>query len=399
RLLVADHHNTNTLSFSSTTLTFNRRKSLPYGGQRGAAPAFWPGQKGFVGGDIDTTTGLTHIGAREYDSALGQFISVDPVLAVDAPQSLNGYSYANNTPVTTSDPTGMCAEVDCPAHGVTPVRNTSTVKQKPSSGNNVHVGQQSPYTSDGSGGGDGDGGNGTNQGGDTVKAPECDRECQAWLESVPFGATPPPGVECGSTTAGSNCSGVPSKDWGDVGGSQLFYLWLLGLSPESFHFGPGDTFTEEIRKDHSMDAVRESIKKKILTGKMTGKGSFNEFASDGAWRLPDDLWNILVPDFISGREDVVEASDGKTGSETAAFLGSYTYEYKVRGSVHDGAASVDIVLKNNTNWTSATHWPGGMREYYDATVGKSLDAAGQVSGIGAEVSQTITWTETMLVTP
>ncbi|MFE0653811.1 RHS repeat-associated core domain-containing protein [Streptomyces sp. NPDC059534] len=158
RLLVADHHNTNTLSFSATTLTFNRRKTLPYGGQRGAAPAFWPGQKGFVGGDIDTTTGLTHIGAREYDPNLGQFISVDPILVADSPQSLNGYSYAGNTPVTTSDPTGMCAEVDCPAHGVTPVKNTSTVKQKPTSGNNVHVGQT---LDDGE---DGEGATGTNGG-------------------------------------------------------------------------------------------------------------------------------------------------------------------------------------------------------------------------------------------
>ncbi|MFE2013950.1 RHS repeat domain-containing protein [Streptomyces sp. NPDC059491] len=396
RLLVADHHNTNTLSFSATTLTFNRRKSLPYGGQRGAAPAFWPGTKGFVGGDIDATTGLTHIGAREYDPGLGQFISVDPVLAVDGPQSLNGYSYANNTPVTTSDPSGMCAEVDCPAHGVTPVKNTSTVKQKPTSGKNVHVGQTTTTTP---GSSDTKGTNGGDGGGDVPDAPDCDRECQAWLESIPWDATAPAGVTCGSTISGSNCSGVPAKDWGDVGGSQLFYLWLLGLSPQSFHFGPGDTFTEEVRKDHSMDVVRESIKEKILTGKMTGKGSFSEFAEDGAWRLPDDLWNIFVPDFMSGREDVVEASDGKSGSETAAFLGSYTYEYKVRGKVHDGAASIDIVLKNNTNWTSATHWPGGGREYYDATAGKALDAAGKISGIGAEVSQTITWTETILVTP
>ncbi|WP_435970193.1 RHS repeat-associated core domain-containing protein [Streptomyces sp. Qhu_M48] len=107
RLLVADHHNTNTLSFSATTLTFNRRKSLPYGGQRGATPAFWPGHKGFVGGDIDPTTGFTHIGAREYDPTLGQFISVDPVLSLDQHQSLNGYNYANNTPITQSDPTGL----------------------------------------------------------------------------------------------------------------------------------------------------------------------------------------------------------------------------------------------------------------------------------------------------
>ncbi|MFG2776012.1 polymorphic toxin-type HINT domain-containing protein [Streptomyces sp. NPDC048350] len=107
RLLVADHHGTNTLSFSATTLTFNRRKTLPYGGQRGAAPAFWPGQKGFVGGDTDTTTGLTHIGAREYDTDLGQFVSVDPLLSLDRPHSLNGYAYANNSPVTSWDPTGL----------------------------------------------------------------------------------------------------------------------------------------------------------------------------------------------------------------------------------------------------------------------------------------------------
>ncbi|WP_327389124.1 hypothetical protein [Streptomyces sp. NBC_01207] len=39
---------------------------------------------------------MTHVGAREYDAALGQFLSVDPVLSLDQNQSLNGYSYANN---------------------------------------------------------------------------------------------------------------------------------------------------------------------------------------------------------------------------------------------------------------------------------------------------------------
>ncbi|MFD9303023.1 RHS repeat-associated core domain-containing protein [Streptomyces sp. NPDC060048] len=110
RFLVADHHGTNTLSVSATTLTYNRRKSLPYGAQRGAPPAFWPGQKGFVGGDTDTTTGFTHIGAREYDPTTGQFISVDPLLEIDKPETLNGYGYAANNPATYSDPTGMCLD-------------------------------------------------------------------------------------------------------------------------------------------------------------------------------------------------------------------------------------------------------------------------------------------------
>jgi RHS repeat-associated protein len=55
----------------------------------------------------DAGTGLTHIGAREYDPSIGQFISVDPVFAADQHQSLNGYVYANNNPVTFSDPTGL----------------------------------------------------------------------------------------------------------------------------------------------------------------------------------------------------------------------------------------------------------------------------------------------------
>ncbi|MGW1881296.1 polymorphic toxin-type HINT domain-containing protein [Streptomyces sp. NPDC001970] len=107
RLLVADHHGTNQLSVSATTLAVNRRKSLPYGAPRGTAPTFWPGQKGFVGGDIDTVTGFTHIGARDYDTTTGRFISVDPVFDLTDPQQMGGYAYANNTPVTASDPTGL----------------------------------------------------------------------------------------------------------------------------------------------------------------------------------------------------------------------------------------------------------------------------------------------------
>ncbi|MEU9148479.1 RHS repeat-associated core domain-containing protein [Streptomyces sp. NPDC048349] len=110
RFLTADHHGTNTLSIAASTLTFNRRKQLPYGAERGAPPAAWPSQKGFVGGDIDKTTNLTHIGARDYDTKLGQFISVDPLLDPNDLQSVNGYGYSNNNPVTFTDPTGLALE-------------------------------------------------------------------------------------------------------------------------------------------------------------------------------------------------------------------------------------------------------------------------------------------------
>ncbi|TDC06140.1 hypothetical protein E1265_34955, partial [Streptomyces sp. 8K308] len=65
-----------------------------------------PGTRGFVGGITDNT-GLTHLQAREYDPALGRFISLDPLMDLTDPQQLHGYTYANNNPTTYTDPTGL----------------------------------------------------------------------------------------------------------------------------------------------------------------------------------------------------------------------------------------------------------------------------------------------------
>ncbi|MEV4943492.1 RHS repeat domain-containing protein [Streptomyces zaomyceticus] len=128
--MVSDHHNTNALSISASSLAVNRRKTMPFGGQRGTAPYFWPGTKGFVGGDIDSTTNLTHIGAREYDATLGQFISADPLLEIDKPQTLNSYSYAGNNPTTFSDPTGLGVD-DGTGHTERPDKRTGEGTGKP----------------------------------------------------------------------------------------------------------------------------------------------------------------------------------------------------------------------------------------------------------------------------
>ncbi|MET9609233.1 RHS repeat-associated core domain-containing protein [Streptomyces sp. NPDC006512] len=104
--VAADHHNTGTTSIDAATLQVQRRATKPFGENRGAAPSAWPGERGFVGGVQDRTTGLTHLGAREYDPAVGRFLSVDPQLAVDDSRQHNGYQYGNNSPLTESDPTG-----------------------------------------------------------------------------------------------------------------------------------------------------------------------------------------------------------------------------------------------------------------------------------------------------
>ncbi|WP_406174309.1 RHS repeat-associated core domain-containing protein [Streptomyces sp. NBC_00996] len=105
---VGDHQGTGQLAVNAADLTITQRRSLPFGGIRGQAPKQWPGSKGFVGGTDDTeSTGLTHLGAREYDPTIGRFISVDPLIEPAKPQALNGYTYAENNPVTAADPTGQ----------------------------------------------------------------------------------------------------------------------------------------------------------------------------------------------------------------------------------------------------------------------------------------------------
>ena len=111
---LVDHHGTAQETINAATQATTRRKFTPYGQNRGAAPPVWPGEKGFVGGTIDAATGLTHLGAREYDADTGRFVSVDPIMDSSDPQQIHGYAYSNNSPVTFTDPSGLknCAD-DC----------------------------------------------------------------------------------------------------------------------------------------------------------------------------------------------------------------------------------------------------------------------------------------------
>ncbi|MEU6285231.1 RHS repeat-associated core domain-containing protein, partial [Streptomyces sp. NPDC047028] len=67
------------------------------------------------------------IGAREYDPTTGQFLSTDPLLTLDQHQSLNGYAYANNNPVTNSDSTGTTLD----GGGDCGILGTCNVGEKP----------------------------------------------------------------------------------------------------------------------------------------------------------------------------------------------------------------------------------------------------------------------------
>jgi len=80
----------------------------PFGNARPGSSSAWPDNRGFLNATTNSTTGLTQVGVRTYDSSLGRFLTVDPILSPGTPQQNNGYSYAANNPVTYSDPSGAC---------------------------------------------------------------------------------------------------------------------------------------------------------------------------------------------------------------------------------------------------------------------------------------------------
>ncbi|MEV4315643.1 RHS repeat-associated core domain-containing protein [Actinocrispum sp. NPDC049592] len=104
--LAGDHQGSPQIAVNSTNVVqVAHHRQTPFGATRGDATPI-AGDKGFVGGVNDPSTGLVHLGAREYDPGLGRFLSVDPLLGKDDPGTMNGYTYSNNNPVSMMDPSG-----------------------------------------------------------------------------------------------------------------------------------------------------------------------------------------------------------------------------------------------------------------------------------------------------
>ncbi|WP_150254387.1 RHS repeat domain-containing protein [Nocardiopsis deserti] len=104
----SDHHGTGEMAVDAVWGEVVQRRMTVFGENREAA-GDWPGERGFVDGTVDESTGLTQLGARAYDAALGRFVSVDPLLNLADAQSMNGYAYANNSPATYWDGNGLAA--------------------------------------------------------------------------------------------------------------------------------------------------------------------------------------------------------------------------------------------------------------------------------------------------
>ncbi|MEW2398629.1 RHS repeat-associated core domain-containing protein [Streptomyces sp. NPDC046862] len=108
-VMLADQLGTaNTSVKVSSGQEVTRRAFKPYGETRGQKPSSWPNKRSYLGVGIDdAATGLTHIGAREYDQNSGRFLSADPIIDIADPLQMNGYAYSGNSPVSQSDPSGL----------------------------------------------------------------------------------------------------------------------------------------------------------------------------------------------------------------------------------------------------------------------------------------------------
>lgn len=105
KFVISDHHGTGELLLDNTAQNPTWRQFTAYGAPRGTGVS-WPDNRAFLGKPANPGTGLTVVGARSYDPMIGRFISVDPEIQPSKPQSLSAYLYANNNPITFSDPTG-----------------------------------------------------------------------------------------------------------------------------------------------------------------------------------------------------------------------------------------------------------------------------------------------------
>ncbi|MEU7389836.1 RHS repeat domain-containing protein [Streptomyces tanashiensis] len=107
-VLIGDQVGTATTGIALTSgQAVTRRSYKPYGEVRGTKPASWPNKRGYLGVGVEDPSGLTHLGAREYDPATGRFISADALIDFADPLQVNGYAYSHNNPVTRSDPSGL----------------------------------------------------------------------------------------------------------------------------------------------------------------------------------------------------------------------------------------------------------------------------------------------------
>jgi RHS repeat-associated protein len=96
----------------ATGAVVQQRTYRPYG-ERIADSTSHEEQRGYIGERQDEDTGLSYLHARYYDSALGLFLSPDPLSPIEPGVGFNRYAYTGGNPIDASDPSGLAMIMAC----------------------------------------------------------------------------------------------------------------------------------------------------------------------------------------------------------------------------------------------------------------------------------------------
>ncbi|MGW1013053.1 RHS repeat domain-containing protein [Streptomyces termitum] len=368
---LSDHHGTGTVQITADAAqTVTRRKTSLFGEARGPQPTGWTGDKGFIGGTRDADSGLTHIGAREYDPALGRFVSVDPILEADKPQTMNGYSYAGNNPVTFSDPTGEAFE-EC-VNGMYRCKGGTEIISKGSrydeivEQNKASERQQRQAVAD------------------EQRRQELGRRVNAAYRS------------------GGNWNGetVLNPD-----ATQIVAMWFVGVTPSAYHFDERDKFTAGVQQHIWMDVVRRYLRMRQGTKVGDTIKGLDYKTTYGAKMNGIPLKLLMIgelADFASYLGGDEESAEGAT----RAILGSFNlkatvseYQSLSKTAKVDFELTQKMTVESLTRGVSEEGYNGGAKE--GPAVLLSDGARAVFPGGQRELKFTVTWSESlpMAITP
>ena len=124
-----DHQGNNRVVVDGNGTVEEVNHYYPFGGMFASTSSVQPYK--YNGKEFDTKNGLNwyDYGAREYDSALGRFVSLDPLAKDNSP--ISTYAYCNNNPLKYVDPTGMQANDTILNGGILPEVNVIRTQVAP----------------------------------------------------------------------------------------------------------------------------------------------------------------------------------------------------------------------------------------------------------------------------